>query len=544
AKHYFGVDAKSLTWPQAALLAGMVKNPTGYDPTDNPDAAIARRATVFDRIVAAHYLTPAQAAQYKESSLGLHVQTQRNGCLGSKAEFFCQYVLNYLAADPAFGATEADRMRLLQTGGLTIRTTLDQRFQNAAQKAVNANVAPTDQAVGALAMVQPGTGNVKSLAQSRPMGTNRHKGQSYLNYLVPKEYGDANGFQAGSTFKVFVLTTAISRGFPMHQNINSPPEKTFAQSSFQNCPGAGNYAGPPWEVHNSTTSGQKNLYTGTRESVNTFYAQMEQKTGVCQPYALAKKMGVELTDPAHERVPSFTLGIADVSPLEMAGAYATFAARGKHCDNRPVTAVDGADGRRLKTYGVKCEQVMAPTIADAVSDVLHGVMSKQGFGSHLLLRVPAAAKTGTISGNKAVWFDGYTPALATASVIAGATYSGTQISLNGQRLRGRYINDAAGSTVAGPMWADAMRTIAQWLPYRNFVKPPKSVVDGHGVAVPSVKGMSLAAAEKRLRAAGFRPVVGKRVKSRSKAGTVVGASPGGKVAKGTPITLTVSRGKR
>ena len=81
---------------------------------------------------------------------------------------------------------------------------------------------PTDQAIGGLAMVKPGTGEVRALAQSRPMGSDKKKGQTYLNYVVPKKYGDSNGFQAGSTFKVFVLSAAIKQGIPLSTRINAP----------------------------------------------------------------------------------------------------------------------------------------------------------------------------------------------------------------------------------------------------------------------------------------------------------------------------------
>jgi membrane peptidoglycan carboxypeptidase len=161
AKHYFNVDAADLTWGQASMLAGMVKNPTGYDPTDYPDAAIARRNLVLERLAQVGDLPRADAEKLKGTELGLNVQRSRNGCFGSSAEFFCDYALQWLLADESLGETEAERWRLLQTGGLTIRTTLDSSFQKAAQKSVSRRVAPTDNAVGALAMVEPGTGKVR-----------------------------------------------------------------------------------------------------------------------------------------------------------------------------------------------------------------------------------------------------------------------------------------------------------------------------------------------------------------------------------------------
>ena len=172
-------------------------------------------------------------------------------------------------------------------------------------------------------------------------------------------------------------------------------------------------------------------------------------------------------------VPSFTLGVASVSPLELADAYATFAARGLHCDPRPVVSIDDSNGHQLKTYPQQCQQVIAASVADAVNDVLRGVQSPSGFGAALLLNQESAAKTGTNDNNMSVWYMGYTPNLATASMIAGANSLGHWITLNGQLLNGAYVPTAHGSTTAGPMWYDAMR-VSPELPARRDVHPART----------------------------------------------------------------------
>ncbi|MBO0841878.1 MAG: penicillin-binding protein [Nocardioides sp.] len=542
AKHYFGVNASQLNWVQAATIAGLVKNPTGYDPTDHPDAAIARRNVVINRMAQLKVIPEATAAQYTKQGLGLHVTKQRNGCLGSSAEFFCDYVLKWLEQDPALGRTVTDRDNLIRTGGLTIKTTLDSRFQDAAQDAVSHHVSPTDSAIGAIAELKPGTGEVRALAQSRPMGDSRRKGESYLNYLIPAELGHSQGFQAGSTFKLFVDTAAIEKHFPMHQMISSPPEKVIGSHSIPGCNGEAFPYGT-WDVHNSTSSGMMDMYSGTRESVNTYFAQLEQFTGVCTPYKYAKKMGVNLTNPTNEIQAPFTLGVASVSPLEMAEAYATVAARGKHCDARPVTAILDSSGKVVKTYNAQCQQVMQAKTADAVNDVLRGVMEPGGFGQNLALNVPSAGKTGTTNSNMAVWFDGYTPQLATIAMVAGANYEGHPISLNGQYLAGGYIATAHGSTVAGPMWGDAMHPIEQYLKDINFHAPDPNVINGHTVDVPSIGGLSVDHAKAKLKAAGFRSVMGGyEVYSDSPSGAVAYGTPSGRAAPGSTITIYVSKG--
>jgi len=477
ARHYFDVNARDLNVRQSAVLAGLVKNPTGYDPTNYPDRAIERRNVVLDRMAQLNVIPREKADRAKEKDLGLKVTETSSGCLNSTAPFFCDFVVEYLLDDEALGKTRDERENLLKTGGLTIQTTLSVADQQAADAAVGNNVQAKDGAIGAIALVEPGTGAVKALAQSRPMGNNTKAGQTYVNYTIPREYGGSNGFQPGSTFKAFTLATAIEMGMPLSTAYNAASPMTFDQGDFANCPGAGNFVGD-YTVNNSTGSGVKNMYTGTRESVNTYFMQLEEATGVCKPYDLAKAMGVRLTDPAVERYPSFTLGVTDASPLEMAEAYATFAARGLHCDSRPVTQIQDANGTVLKDYAASCQQVMQQSTADAVSDILRGVIEGGGFASAQALSVPAAGKTGTTQSQRAVWFAGYTTKLAAAATLAGVDKAGAPESLIGKTVDGSYIYSASGSQYAAPIWGDAMKAITAGAPYEDFVYP--STVSGAG----------------------------------------------------------------
>jgi membrane peptidoglycan carboxypeptidase len=552
ARHYFNKNAKDLNLRESAMLAGLVKNPTGYDPTNSPDRALDRRNVVLDRMAELNVISRAQALKAKKQGLRLHVIPAKNGCVFSRAPFFCDYTLNYLLHDEALGRTVEERKKLLYSGGLTIRTTVDLRDQAAADRSVRAHVHPTDEAIGALALVEPKTGEVRAIAQSRPMGRDQRAGETYLNYVVPQEYGDSNGFQAGSTFKAFVLAAAIKQKVPLSTTFNAQPSMTFAQSEFANCPGEPNFAGV-WKVGNSTTSGTKNLYTGTRESVNTFYAQLERKTGVCEPFNLARQMGVKLSNPTGdrfghgaERVPTFTLGVAGVSPLEMAEAYATFAGRGLHCDSRPVTAIEDASGHTVKDYPAQCTQVLPQSTADAVSDVLRGVQENDGFGAinGLQLDQPSAAKTGTTQDGKSVWFVGYTPQLTAAAMIAGADSAGRPKGLAGQVIGGQYISTASGSGFAGPMWGDAMHVIDDRLPNVDFVAPSAEDIRGVLTTIPSTSGMSVEQATQVLEDANFSVSLGGFVDSSYAEGTVAYTSPGGggQLGSGGLVTIYQSDG--
>lgn len=552
ARHYFNVNAKNLDLAQSSMLAGLVRNPTGYDPTNYPDRALARRSVVLQRMAQLGVVPQTEADQADNSDLNLKVRNVRNGCLNSRAPFFCDYVVKSLMMDPSLGKSAKEREALLKTGGLVIKTSVDMTDQAAADAAVTAHVNPTDEAVGALAMVQPGTGLVKAVAQSRPMGADKLAGETYLNYTVPQEIGNSAGFQGGSTFKPFVLATAVNQGIALSTTFDARAKMEFAFDSFANCPGAPSFGAGTFPIANSTTSGVMDVYKGTQDSVNTFYMQLEQKTGVCAPYELAKAMGLRLTNPddprTGERVPTFVLGVPSVSPLEMAEAYATFAARGLHCDARPVTEIDDLQGNVLKTFDAQCSQVMPQSTADAVSDVLRGVIDG-GFASAQALDKPAAGKTGTISGQKAVWFLGYTPTMAAAAVIGGANIEGTQVSLQYQTIGGAYVSEATGSGFAAPIWGDAMKAIQDTLPNEDFVRPSPQDVAGAQVPVPDTAGLSIADAQAAVEAGGFVFAYGGRVKSGAERGSAaytypsagLGAQPGSTV---TIYESTGPRGKR
>lgn len=544
ARHYFSTDAKRLTLGQAALLAGLVKNPVGYDPTRNPNKAFERRNIVLERMAQLQAIPLEKAKAEAKKGLGLKLTPSRNGCMFSRAPFFCDYVVNYLLRDPALGATTEERKALLQSGGLTIKTTLDPRFQDAADDAVQRYVYPTDSAVGGLALVEPGTGAVRAIAQSRPMGLKEQRGETMVNYIVPRKYGGSRGFMPGSTFKPFVLAAAIRQGIPLTTTFNSPGEIVVNNANFANCPGAGNFVGT-WDPDNAggKHAGARNMYTGTAGSINTFYAQLEMKTGVCEPWQLANKLGVRV--PVKERQPSMVLGSSVTSPLEVAEAYASFAARGVHCDARPVTALLDANKNAVKRYPKTCTQVLPSPVADAVNDVLQGAFKPGGTANGISIGQPVAGKTGTETNSWATWLTGYTPNLAASAFIGGVNDEGHPISLDGQSVGGRYIGEGSGAGTTGPMWDAAMDAIAQWLPDTPFQLPSGEQIKGLLVEIPSVYGMGTEEARRVLEDAGFNVAIAPgQVDSSYAQGTVAYTSPsiGNTTGSGDLVTIYVSDG--
>jgi len=474
AHHWFSTSPDKLNVKQSALLAGIVKNPSYYDPKRQPDQATQRRNTVLAVMAAQGKISSATAQELSAEPLGLKLTKISSGCSAAKslAEFACDYARRFLLQEPALGQTVADRAAVLERGGLTIESTIDPRMQKAIGEAVTSTVAPTDDAIGAQALIEPGTGKVRGVAQSRPMGRDTASGQSYLDFAVPPAYGDSNGFQAGSTFKLFTTAAALKKGIRVNKTYNARKSMTMPASAYRSCNGG--RMDRPWPVKNSTTSGRMNMYKGLRQSVNTYFAQLEKDAGLCNTVTMARSMGVNV--PVSDEVGPFTLGATDVSPLTMAAAYAVPASGGMYCKPQPVSRILDMKGNVIKEYTKECTRVLDTDVAAQINDILTGLQKPGGFGysNGTGLKIPSAAKTGTTQDNKAVWYVGYTPKLVAASMIAGADDEGRPRSLSGTTLRGRTISFAqvGGSSLAGPMWKKAMGVIQSDLPSVKFATPP------------------------------------------------------------------------
>ncbi|WP_433004461.1 transglycosylase domain-containing protein [Kribbella sp. CA-294648] len=476
AQHYFRISAKDLNLPQAALLAGLVKNPTGYDPTNNLQRSKERRDLVLRRLQELSVITPAQANAAIKSPIDLsRMRKVPNGCASSKYPFYCEYVVAKLLDNPALGRTAKEREHYLKTGGLTIRTTLDPRIQAAAQASINAHTKRTDTAIAAITVVEPGTGVVKAMVQSRRYGNGRY--ETAYNYNVEKSYaGGYGGFQNGSTMKAFVLAAALQRGLPMSHRINSPQQIDLSNKPFRTCKGW--TRDPDYKPKNSTRSGDLTMVEAARYSTNTYFLQLSQQTGLCAPATIAGKLGMYNAQSLKplDQVVSFTLGVGYTTPLMLSNAYATFAARGKYCKPLLFVSVHDNSRRLIETPKVSCEQAIPPAVADGVNRVLGAVMEPGGTGGRLNFgRYDLAGKTGTIQENKAVWYAGYAPNLAAAAVVADASLPYTNLMYR-HTLDGKDISDPTGSGTAGPLWQTAMMGALKGLPMERFVAPSPTMV--------------------------------------------------------------------
>ncbi len=553
ARTYFSKSASELKLAESALLAGLVQRPYAYDPTRNPDAAKSRRDTVLNRMAATGRITEKQAAQARQQGLGLDMTPASDGCVDAWAGYFCDYVVNEVRTMEELGDTPDERQMALERGGLTIRTTLSENAQNAADDAVSDRVAPTDDAIGSLATVEPGTGYIRALSNSTTYGV-EGEGVSNLNYAVDQNMGGGAGIQPGSTFKVFVLAAAINQGISLNTSINSPNSISIPESNFETCDGSIR-SSQSWTVGNysGASSGSYNLRTGTEKSINTFFAQLEQRTGICEPANIAADAGmtranVDDQGEAEEllQVPSFTLGVNEVSPLSMAEAYATFAARGKHCESTSILEIADNNGETIVDNSEpQCDQVVDESVGDAVNSVLQGVIHNSGAtGGAMQLddgRI-AAGKTGTTNDELAVWFAGYTPQLSTA--VAVADVEAPQESLTGLEYNGEYISDACGGCLPGPVWKTMMDEVHEDMDQKEFEDVDGSSIEGVSSTVPDVRGMTADEAGDSLESDGFEASVSGEVESDLDEGLVANTEPeaGADASSGTPINLLLSNG--
>jgi len=522
AQRFYSTSADKLNVNQAATLAGLVQSPSRYDPEQFPERAIARRDAVLAAMVENNALPEKRAAAVAEQGLGLKPSDTTNGCTVSYAPFFCDYVYRELMDWPELGETVEQRERTLRRGGLRIETTLEPREHRAAQNAVSAYVAPTDRAVAAIAVVEPGTGHITAMTHSMKYGTG--EGATFVNFATDFDRGGSGGFQSGSTMKPFVLAAAIKQGIPLNTQINSPAELNHV-TPMRVCEGG--VVTDPWEVGNYDDSGGTyDLRTGTWRSVNTFYALLEERTGICDPVTIAEAGG--LTRASGEdllQVKSFVLGSQEVSPLGMAEAYAMFAAGGTHCESVAITSITAPNGKEIPVPPANCAKVLDAGVADGVNQVLQGTIDGPDAGrtgARMTLGRPAGGKTGTTDAASDIWFLGYTPQRASAVAVTNPL---KVESLKGYTLNGVYYGEVCGGCIPGPIWKAAMDEIMAPLPVQQFNRPDPTAVAGVQATVPDVRGLSGPQAVARLQSAGFSAYVAAQVNSSTPVGLTVGTDP-------------------
>lgn len=381
AQHYFSKSARDLTLAESATLVGIPQSPSYLAPTIDPDACVERRNLVLSRMLTAGDITQEQhdAAVNEPLTLNLAPENPSDGIY--QYPYFTSYVRQWLLDN--YSTAE------IFSGGLTIYTTLDVNMQQDAEAACEAQYASMSENYEAsLVAVDPNTGYIKAMVGGRDYYTDQ------FNIAV-------NGRPTGSAFKAFTLVAAIESGIsPQTQADCTSPLTLDDGTQIENFFGA-NY-------------GWRSIASATAVSSNTGYVRLQEVVGTDKVIETAHRMGVDSELPA---VPSLTLGVANVSPLEMAEAYGTLATGGIHRDAVAVERIEDADGNVIYQASTEGERVLDESVAGAATQVLEGVFGSEGTasGAGLASGQPVAGKTGTSENFFDHWLVGYTPNLVCAT---------------------------------------------------------------------------------------------------------------------------------
>lgn len=446
AQSYFRKDVRDLTVPEAAYLAGLIRAPEAADASRDPVEAKRRRDLVLQDMVEEGYVTDEDRDVMVTAPVVVRdrdsIVTEKVEAPEAGTQYFVEHVRRILAE--RFGDDAVNG------GGLRVYTSLDVDLQRAAYDAVyNQTLNQEGDPAGALVAVDR-DGYVRAMVGGKSW--NADSPFARVNFATGAD-GGGTGRQAGSSFKPFVLATAVADGFSVESAFDAPAELVI--------PGAN--AGRDYTVRNYENAGygRMNLVDATAKSVNTVYAKLIAAIGVERVALFARELGVKSEVPP---LFSITLGTPTVSVLEMADAYLTFATRGERVEPNVIVKVTDADGRVLWEPPVTRTRVMEPREADIVTHVLEGVI-RNGTGTRARLDTAAAGKTGTTQSYGDAWFVGYTPGLSTAVWLGFP---------DGQdhELRGVHGINVTGGSLPAEIWQRFMDVATDDQRYRGeFVDP-------------------------------------------------------------------------
>ncbi|MFC0031443.1 transglycosylase domain-containing protein [Micromonospora chaiyaphumensis] len=445
SKRYFSTTPAKLTLAQSALLAGLVRSPDTDDPINgDADSALGRRAYVLDRMVETGQVAEADAARAKGELLNLKPSATPNDCTAVPAGhndwgFFCDWFTQWWNAQPAFGKTVDERQRTLRRGGWSIVSSLDADVQAKATEQVLRIYPNSNERAAPTAVVQPGTGRVLAMAVNRTysVAPNAAAGQNYpntVNQLVAGG-GGIEGYQAGSTFKLFAVLAALEAGLPLNTEFDSPSvfvTKYPIDGGPASCGGhwCPENANPAW------MDGDRTMWDAFGRSVNTYFAWLTERVGADRVVEMAERLGIVFRSPEDARLARdgaknwgpFTLGVSSTTPLDLANAYATVAAEGTWCRPTPISSITDPTGRKVAAGNPDCRQVLDTEVARAATDAARCPVGDQtmyrgcdgGTAEQLApgLRRPLAGKTGSSERNATETVVAFTPQLSVATIAA------------------------------------------------------------------------------------------------------------------------------
>ncbi|ORT61566.1 transglycosylase domain-containing protein [Streptomyces sp. CB03238] len=407
ARAYYGKDAQDLTTAQGAYLAVLLNAPSAYDVDGRPEMrtkAIGRWNYVLDAMVKEKWLGP--AARAATTFPDPEEATATTGLSGQRG-YIVQAVEDYLTDHDVI-----DKKTLAQ-GGFRITTTLEQHKQESLVQAVDDQVMSqlndanqTDRyvRVGGVS-IAPATGKVLAM----------YGGVDYTRQFVNN--ATRRDYQVGSTFKPFVFAAAVDNAAVTQDGERITPNTRYDGTNKRQVQGWGGHPYAPAN-EDDVDYGPITVRTATDKSVNAVYAQLAVDVGPAKVEQTAIDLGLPADTPDLNPSPSIALGPATASVLDMAQAYATLANHGKHATYALVEKVE-KDGTELPLPSSQTKQVISREAADTTTAMLRSVVEGGTGTAAQAAGRPAAGKTGTAEHDRAAWFAGYTPDLATVITVMG-----------------------------------------------------------------------------------------------------------------------------
>lgn len=388
---YFSKDAKDLTVPEAAVIAGLVQNPNGYNPVENPEAAKDRRDAVIGRMLAAGTITQSEADEYTSSDLDLNVNKKpvgNSGCSSSQYPYFCELSKEELLSSDVLGKDDETRAARFYAGGFDVVTSLDRKVISGLEDA--AHNFQSDPYNTGLAEVEPNTGLIRGIAQSTSFK------DTQVVYAKSK-------LQTGSIFKPITIAAAVDAGVNPYQTFNVTDG--YVSPSLDSP--VGGYKNSMYTV------GNMDLPTAVKYSNNVFFVKLIEQVGVRTTAATARALGLSsVPNNLTGREGSLTLGAYEASPIEISNAFATFASGGIHCSPHTLVSVGG------KNVDNSCQRVISAKAAETVNSVLTQPLTAGGTADTLSFNADVRVKSGSTDDYSVLWLNAYTPKGSVAGWVA------------------------------------------------------------------------------------------------------------------------------
>ncbi|WP_413601519.1 transglycosylase domain-containing protein [Curtobacterium sp. Curtsp57] len=577
AQHYFNKNATDLTPQEAASILAIVQSPNTRNLSDPKyyDANVARRDVILKSMYAQKHLTKEQfdTAIASKPADYVHLTAPTQGCKASAgfgSQFFCDYAVQVVKELPQLGSTDKERKAAWRNGGYTVQTTLDVGLNNQ-QKDLIDSYAPNTEARfklgGTIDSVEADTGRVITMVQNK--NYNQLVGcdvqgadpnacapstDSGINFNVDSKYGGGEGFQTGSTFKVFTLLNWLQNGHGLNETVSGT---TRAFTSYEVC-GSRSGISPVYTPKNDSAGegGNMSVESATYRSVNVAFVNMAQKLDYCDIRKTADSLGIHLANPRPSEQgygddmskktttdimlnPSAVLGTNYIAPLTMAAAYAGIANNGTFCRPIVIDNVTNAEGKALGGQQKECTQAIDPSVAQTAIYAMKKVLTVGTAGGG---RTPDGydefGKTGTTDEADQIWLVGSTSKIATATWLGNI--EGKQSLRKVAGPHGLY------SLSRTSLWRQAQSIVNTQYAGAPFQAPSSSSIRGNSITVPDVAGKTTDEARATLSGAGFTYVDGGTQPGAGTAGTVLSTSPasGSALSKGSSVTVYTTDGSQ